>query len=73
MLFDQVLKGLRDVKQNYIAQKKIFQSALNSAQNQSNIVSHKDIEKLVNDLYSLPMSGNKIKNVIDNLHSKINI
>ena len=69
---DQVLNGLRDVKQNYIAQKKIFQNALGAAQNRDIYVSHKDIEKLVDDLYNLPMSGAKIKGVIDNLHSKNN-
>lgn len=67
---DQVLNGLRDVKQNYIAQKTVFDNACNSIANQTNFPNNlKDIDNLVNDLYNLPLSGDKLKNIIDNLKS----
>lgn len=65
---DQVLNGLRDVKQNYISQKKVFDTAYNLSGNQTNLpLNAQDIDSLVKDLYNLPQSGDKLKNIIDNL------
>lgn len=66
---DQVLNGLRDVKQNYISQKQIFDSAIQSTNNnQLNVpLNANDIDILVNDLFNLPQSGQKLKGIIDQL------
>lgn len=65
---DQVLNGLRAVKDDYIAQKNIFDSASNSISNQTALPnSLQDVDDLINDLYNLPLSGDKLKNTIDNL------
>ncbi len=63
---DQVLNGLRDVKQNYIEQKKIFDTNLTMlAGEETNDISVNDIDDMLNDLYNLPLSGDKLQGVID--------
>jgi hypothetical protein len=68
---ESVLQGLKDVKNGYREKKRIFDQALNTFGNQHIDLSSSDINQLVNDLYQLPMSGDKIKAVVDNLR-KIN-
>ena len=65
---DQVLAGLRNVKQNYIEQKKIFTTTL-----QQNVaddeISSEDIDDLIDELFNLPLNGATIKSVVDTLKS----
>lgn len=64
---DQVLNGLRDVKQNYMAQKQVFDNACKSIGTQTNLPNDlEDINDMINDLYKFPMSGDKLKNIVDN-------
>lgn len=64
----QVLNGLRNVKGNYKAQKSIFDNACNAISNQTLLPSTlEEIDALINDLYNLPLNGDKLKNIIDNL------
>lgn len=58
-----ILKGLREAKQNFESQKIILKDNFNTNADDST----EDIDKLLNDLFDLPLSGQKIKKTVETL------
>ena len=64
----EVLAGLRDVKENYTEQKKIFRSALANSNNISAEVS--EIDSMIDDMCRLTVSGDKIQKIVQEIRFK---
>ena len=68
----QVLEGLRSVKANYIEQKKVFTDTLKNVKDEDIFgkdESSEDIDKLISNLYALPLNGPTIKKVVETMRS----
>lgn len=64
---DQVLKGLKETKENFETQKLIFNFEKQSELEVIDIYSfgEEDIDDLLNDLFRLPLTGQKIKKSVE--------